>query len=79
MGAMLKSSEYRGPIRRMSYSYVSGIVGMAYNLFIKENVRDCFFDYEQAVMLRFWILQELRQQGALLISRLSWDLCWKKR
>ena len=47
MGALLKSSEYCGPIRRKSYSYVSGIVGMAYNPFIKEDIRDYFFDYEQ--------------------------------
>ena len=27
---------------------------MAYNPFIKEDIRDCFFDYEQMVLLRFW-------------------------
>ena len=54
MGALPKSSEYCGPIRKKSYSYVSGIVGMAYNPFINEDIRDCFFDYEQAVLLRFW-------------------------
>ena len=27
---------------------------MAYNPFINEYIRDCFFDYEQAVLLRFW-------------------------
>ena len=47
MGALLKSSEYCGTIRRKSYSYVSGIVGMAYNPFINEYIRDYFFDYEQ--------------------------------
>ena len=54
MGALLKSSEYCGPIRKKSDSYVFGIIGMAYNTFINEDVRDCFFDYEQAVLLRFW-------------------------
>ena len=54
MGALPKSSEYCGPIRKKSYSYVSGIVGMAYNPFINEDIRDCFFEYEQAVLLRFW-------------------------
>ena len=29
MGTLLKSSEYCGPIRKNSYPYVSGIVGMA--------------------------------------------------
>ena len=42
------------PSRKKSYSYVSEIVGMAYNTFINEDIRDCFFDYEQAVLPRFW-------------------------
>ena len=54
MGALPKSSEYCGPIRKKSNSYVSGITGMAYNPLINEDIRDCFFDYEQAVLLRFW-------------------------
>ena len=54
MGALPKSSEYCGPIRKKSYSYVSGIIGMAYNPFLDEDIRDCFFDYEQAALLRFW-------------------------
>ena len=54
MGALPKPSEYCGPIRKKLYSYVSGIIVMAYNSFRNEDIRDCFFDYEQAVMLRFW-------------------------
>ena len=54
MGALPKSSEYCGPIKKKSYSYVSGIIGIAYNPFLSEDKRDCFFDYEQAVLLRFW-------------------------
>ena len=53
MGALSKSSENCGPIRKKSYSYVSGIIGMAYNPFINEDIHDCFFEYEQAVLLRF--------------------------
>ena len=54
MGALPKSSDYCGPIRKKSYSYVSGIIGMAYNPFMNEDMLDCFFDYEQAMLLRFW-------------------------
>ena len=54
MGALPKSSEYCGPIRKKSYSYVSGVIGIAYNPFLSKDIRDCFFDYEQAVLLRFW-------------------------
>ena len=46
MGARPKSSEYCGPIRKKSYSYVSGIIGIAYNPFLNEDIRDFFFDYE---------------------------------
>ena len=53
MGALLRFSEDCGPIRKKSYSYVSGIVGMAYNPFIKEDLRDCFSEYDQAVLQRF--------------------------
>ena len=49
MGALPKSSEYCGPFRKKLYSYVSGIIGIAYNPFINEDIRDCFFDYEQVV------------------------------
>ena len=55
MGALPKSSEYCGPIKKKLYSYVSGVIGMAYNPFLSEDIRDCFFDYEQAVLLRFWM------------------------
>ena len=54
MGALPKSSKYCGPIRKKSYSYVSGVIGIAYNPFLSEDIRDCFFDYKQAVLLRFW-------------------------
>ena len=54
MEELPKSSEYCRPIRKKSYSYVSGTEGMAYNPFNNEDIRDCFFDYEQAVLLRFW-------------------------
>ena len=53
-GHYRKFSEYCGTIKKKSYSYVSGIIGIAYNPFLSEDIRDCFFDYEQAVLLRFW-------------------------
>ena len=54
MGALPKSSQYCGLIRKKPYSYVSGVLGIAYIFFLSEDIRDCFFDYEQAVLLRFW-------------------------
>ena len=54
MGALPKSSEYCGLIRKKPYSYISGVLGIAYIFFLSEDIRDCFFDYEQAVLLKFW-------------------------
>ena len=64
MGALPQSSEYCGPIRKKSYCYVSGIIGIAYNPFLNEDMRDCFFDYEQAVLLRFWTSRIATIRGA---------------
>ena len=66
MGALPKSSEFCGPIRKKSYSYVSGIVGMAYNPFINEDIRDCFFDYKQAVLLSFWLSKIVTTRSAAI-------------
>ena len=55
MRALLKSSENCGPIRKKSYQFVSEVVGMAYKPFINEDIRDCYFDYDQAALLRFWL------------------------
>ena len=33
---------------------MSGVIRIAYIPFLSEDIRDYFFDYEQAVVLRFW-------------------------
>ena len=53
------SSEYCGPIRKKSCHYASVIVGMTNNPNINEDIRDCYFDYGQAVLLRFWLSRTL--------------------
>ena len=40
MRALPKSSEYCGSIRKKSYSYVSGMIGMAYNPFLNGDIRN---------------------------------------
>ena len=42
MGALPKSNEYCGPIRKKSYSYVSGVIRIAYNPFLSEDIRGYF-------------------------------------
>ena len=43
-------TEYFGPIKKNSCHYVSGIVRKVYNLFINEEIGDCYFDPEQTVL-----------------------------
>ena len=64
MRALPKSIEYCGPIRKKSQSYVSGVIGIAYNPFLSEDICDCFFDYEQAVLLRFRTSRTVTIKGA---------------
>ena len=40
MGALPKSSEYCGPIKNKLYSYVSGVIVIAYNQFLSEDIRE---------------------------------------
>ena len=51
---------------------------MAYNLFINEDIRECFFDYEQAVLLRFW-LSRIATIRSAADQQAKLDLYWKKR
>ena len=64
MAALPKSNENCGPIRKKSYSNVSVVIGIAYNPFLSEDIRDYFFDYEQAVLLRFWTSRIARIKSA---------------
>ena len=64
MGALPRSNEYYGLIRKKSYCYVSGVIGIAYKPFLSEDVRDSFFGYEQAVLLRFWTSRITTIKGA---------------
>ena len=83
MGTLLNSSEYWRPITKKSYHYMSGIVGMAYNPFLNEDVRDRYFDYNHAVLLRFWssrfsTIIMIAKQLHLLYRNLiiEWNLDW---
>ena len=51
MWTLLKPSEYCEPITKKPYHYVSGIVGMVYHPFINEDIRDCYVDHEQEILV----------------------------
>ena len=45
-----------------SFQYVSGIPGMAYNLFVDKEARETYFDYEQVMVLDFWV-ERVKETG----------------
>ena len=45
-----------------SFQYVSGIPGMAYNPFVNEEAREAYFDYEQVIVLNFWVERNKKQE-----------------
>ena len=51
-----------------SFQYVSGIPGMAYNPFVNEEAREAYFDYEQVVVLDFWV-ERIKETGMLMVEQ----------
>ena len=51
-----------------SFQYVSGIPGMAYNPFVNEEAREAYFDYEQVIVLNFWV-ERIKETGLLVVEQ----------
>ena len=51
-----------------SFQYVSGIPGMAYNPFVDEEAREATFDYEQVIILDFWV-ERVNETGMLMVEQ----------
>ena len=51
-----------------SFQYVSGIPGMAYNPFVNEEAREAYFDYEQVIVLNFWV-ERIKKTGMLMVEQ----------
>ena len=54
--------------RLKSFQYVSGIPGMAYNPFVNEEAREAYFDYEQFIVLNFWV-KRIKETGMLMVEQ----------
>ena len=50
------------------FQYVSGIPGMAYNPFANEEAREAYFDYEQVIVLDFWV-ERVKETGMLMVEQ----------
>ena len=51
-----------------SFQYMSGIPGMAYNPFVNEEAREAYFDYEQVIVLNFWV-ERIKETGMLMVEQ----------
>ena len=51
-----------------SFQYVSSIPGMAYNPLMNEEAREAYFDYEQVVVLDFWV-ERVKETGMLMMEQ----------
>ena len=51
-----------------SFQYWSGIPGMAYNPFVNEEAREAYFDYEQVIVLNFWV-ERIKETGMLMVEQ----------
>ena len=51
-----------------SFQYVSGIPGMAYNPFVNEEAMEAYFDYEQVIVLDFWV-ERVKETSMLMVEQ----------
>ena len=64
--------------KEKSFHYVLGVPGMAYNPFVKEEARHSNFDFEQAVILNFWV-ETVRELGTITSGKLQLGVILAKR
>ena len=51
-----------------SFQYVSGIAGTAYNPFVDEEAREAYFDYEQVIILDYWV-ERVKEISMLMVKQ----------
>ena len=61
-----------------SFQYVSGIPEMAYNPFVNEEAREAYFDYEQVVVLDFWV-ELFKEIGILMMEQPKLGICFGRK
>ena len=61
-----------------SFQYVSGIPGMAYNPFVNEEAREAYFDYEQVIVLDFW-LERVKETCMLMVEQTKLGIVLEER
>ena len=66
--AVRGEKDYAALGKLKSFQYVSGIPGMAYSPFVNEEAREAYFDYEQVVVLDFWV-ERIKETGMLMVEQ----------
>ena len=61
-----------------SFQNVSGIPGMAYNPFVNEEAREAYFDYEQVLVLDFWV-ERVKETGMLMVEQPKLEIVLEER
>ena len=74
--AVMGQKDYATLGKLMSFQYVSGIPGLAYNPFVNEEARKAYFDYDQVVVLDFWV-QRVKEIGMLMMEQRRLGIVWK--
>ena len=70
--------EYATLGKQKSFQYVSGVPGMAYNPFVNEEARDSYFNFEQAIILNFWV-ETVRELGKITSEQLQLGIILEER
>ena len=66
--AVREQKDYATLGKLRSFQYVSGTPGIAYNPFVNEEAREADFDYEQVVVLDFWV-ERVKEIGMLMMEQ----------
>ena len=66
--AVRGQKEYATLGKLKSFQNVSGIPGKAYYPFVNEEAREAYFDYEQIIVLDFWV-ERVKETGMLMVEK----------
>ena len=61
-----------------SFQYVSGIPDVAYNPFVNEEAREAYFDYEQVIVLDYWV-ERVKETGMLMVEQPNLGIVLEER
>ena len=70
--------EYAALGKQKSFQYVSGFPGMAYNRFVNKEAGDLYLNFEQVVILDFWV-KRVRELATISSEQLHLGVILEER